>query len=511
MRHRPSDDERHVIDMKTVLFQTTESRDAGQTWLPHWERATLRTLLRSAAERARGAGHTIVASVTRAIPRPDLVDVFASARTIAGGTCFYWEQPAQSVVSVGIGSAAALTADGGASVADVAAQWQALLRDAVIAAMPDVSATAYTGPLCFGGFAFDPLAPRTSLWEGFPDGLLVLPELLISSSAAGTTLTANLLIAPEDDDATLEHHADSLDLRLLRLRAAVERHEREPRAAVSATHLAPLHDLRPAAEWMSLVGEVSQAIRGGVYQKVVLARGVEASAEPTVDVRHALRHLRASYPTASIFALQQKGSCFLGATPERLARVEDGRVLTMALAGTTRRGTSNAEDRIIGDALLRSPKNRHEHAIVVETVRKGIAPLVSDMNLPQMPNLLQLANLQHLQTPITGTLLPGKTILDVVAALHPTPAVGGFPRDKALAVIREREQLDRGWFAGPIGWVGPKGEGEFAVALRSGLVTDSHATLFAGCGIMGDSEPQREYEETCLKLQVMLDALRGES
>jgi len=258
------------------------------------------------------------------------------------------------------------------------------------------------------------------------------------------------------------------------------------------------------------VDEVSHDIRDGLYQKVVLARGVEVSAEMPFDVRHALHHLRAAYPAASIFVFQRGQRCFLCATPERLARVVDGTVHTIALAGTAPRGASDADDHALGEALLHSEKNRREHAIVVETIRRGIAPLVSSLDVAQSPHLLRLANVQHLQTPITGTLIPGKTILDLVAALHPTPAVGGFPRDAAMTVIREREQLDRGWYAGPTGWVGPDGDGEFAVALRSALVEGDHATLFAGCGIVADSEPQREYEETCLKLRVMLDALRGE-
>ncbi|HEX8035534.1 MAG TPA: isochorismate synthase [Ktedonobacterales bacterium] len=468
----------------------------------------VRPLLRSAAERARALGHPILASVKRAIPHHDPADVFAAARAIAGGSCFYWEQPAQATAYVGIGAAATLTAVGDSSITEVASLWRVLLEDAVIATVPETPFTVQGGPICFGGFAFDPAAPRTPLWEGFPDGLLVLPELLISSSTGESALTANLLIEPSDDDAALERHADALDLRLLRLRAALERQQREQRSRAAASHTTP-HDLRPASEWMSLVDEVSHEIRDGLYQKVVLARGVEVSAEMPFDVQHALHRLRAAYPAASIFVFQRGQRCFLCATPERLARVVDSTVHTIALAGTAPRGASDADDHALGEALLHSEKNRREHAIVVETIRRGIAPLVSSLDVAQSPHLLRLANVQHLQTPITGTLIPGKTILDLVAALHPTPAVGGFPRDAAMTVIREREQLDRGWYAGPTGWIGPGGDGEFAVALRSALVDGDHATLFAGCGIVADSEPQREYEESCLKLRVMLDALRG--
>lgn len=509
MRYRASDDERHVIDMGTMLFDTTEARDASQGWLPSWERDTVRPLLLSAATRARDLGHPILASVKRAFPHHYPVDIFAAARAIADGSCFYWEQPAQSTAYVGIGAVATLTSTGDSGIAEVASKWRALLQDAVIATVSGVPSIVEGGPTCFGGFAFDPAATRTSLWDGFPDGLLVLPELLIASSNGESTLTANLLIAPGDDDAALQCHADALDLRTLRLCAAIERQQREHGPSVAESR-ATLDDLRPASEWMSLVDEVSHEIWDGLYQKVVLARGVEVSAEMPFDVQHVLHHLRKTYPAASIFAFQRGQRCFLGATPERLARVVDGTVHTMALAGSAPRGVSNADDHALAEALLHSAKNQREHAIVAETICQAIAPLVSSLEVPQTPHLLRLANVQHLQTPITGALTPDKTILDVVAALHPTPAVGGFPRDAAMAVIREREQLDRGWYAAPIGWVGPNGDGEFAVALRSALVDDKRATLFAGCGIVADSEPEREYEESCLKLRVMLDALRGE-
>lgn len=510
MGYRATDDERHVIDMGTMLFDTADTRDTHQDWPHHWERDMVRPLLRSAAERARNLSHPIVVSVKRALSSYDPADVFAAARGAVDGTCFYWEQPAQASAYVGMGVVATLGASGHGSITEIASQWLALLDSAVIASVPGALSTVQGGPICFGGFAFDPAAPHMPLWEGFPGGMLILPELLISSSAGESILTANLLVAPDDDDAVLERHVDSLDLRLLRLHNAFERRQQSKQHTKAAASHTTLRDLRPASEWMSLVSDVSHEIRDGRYQKVVLARGVEVSNEMPLDMRHVLHHLRERYPTASIFAFQSGLRCFLGATPERLARVADGTVYTMALAGSASRGASDADDHALAEALLHSEKNQREHAIVVDTICRSITPLVSSLDVARTPHLLRLANVQHLQTPITGALVPGKTILDVVAALHPTPAVGGFPRDAALAAIREREQLDRGWYAGPIGWISPNGDGEFAVALRSALVEGEYATLFAGCGIVADSEPEREYEESCLKLRVMLDALRGE-
>ncbi len=159
--------------------------------------------------------------------------------------------------------------------------------------------------------------------------------------------------------------------------------------------------------------------------------------------------------------------------------------------------------------LLHSEKNRQEHEIVASMLKLALADLCSELWVADVPELFQLHNLQHLKTPIIGELLPGRSILDAIAVLHPTPAVGGFPRDAALTEIRNHEQLDRGWYAGLVGWLDLDGNGEFAVALRSALVDGNSATLFAGCGIVADSLPASEFAESRLKLAVMLRALSG--
>jgi isochorismate synthase len=179
----------------------------------------------------------------------------------------------------------------------------------------------------------------------------------------------------------------------------------------------------------------------------------------------------------------------------------------MALAGSAQRGATENEDERIGNELLHSEKNNIEHAIVVTQVREALLEHCSEVHVSPDPHLLKLKNVQHLETPISGRLLAGRCILDVMANLHPTPAVGGFPRQPALEAIRSIEQLDRGWYAGPLGWIGVEGHGEFAVALRSGLIEGNKATLFAGCGIVADSDPYAEYVESCLKLQAMLRGL----
>ncbi|MBX4144911.1 isochorismate synthase, partial [Ralstonia pickettii] len=208
------------------------------------------------------------------------------------------------------------------------------------------------------------------------------------------------------------------------------------------------------------------------------------------------------------FAVRREGACFVGATPERLARVAAGKVRTHALAGTTRRGATPDDDRALGAALMASAKERLEHALVVDAIRAALTPLSRALDVPAEPSLHRLPRLQHLSTPIRATLNADATLLQVIAALHPTPAVAGHPRDAALDHIRAHEGFDRGWYAAPVGWIDAHGNGDFIVALRSALVDGGACRLFAGCGIVADSEPVNEYQETELKLSGMQAAIR---
>jgi isochorismate synthase len=372
--------------------------------------------------------------------------------------------------------------------------------------------TSQGGPVFFGGFAFDPLTPRTSLWTGFPDGLLILPDLLLSHNAGHVTLTVNRMIGAED---SVEQCGEEMIAGVKRLLDAIVGAQFIAPSGGIDTHQGAINraptDMLPASEWMALVAETVQRIREGAYEKVVLARGIQVTLPAhtdTFDIPATLQQLRQSYPDTYVFAIQRGERFFVGATPERLIQAEDGQIRTMALAGSARRGAGEEEDMQIGLELLQSQKNNAEHALVVTMVRDALLTHCSHVHVVEKPQLLKLKNVQHLKTPIVGELLPGRCILDVMANLHPTPAVGGFPHEAALTTIRSIEQLDRGWYAGPLGWIGPSGHGEFAVALRSGLIDGNRATLFAGCGIVADSDPESEYTESCLKLQVMLGGLQ---
>jgi isochorismate synthase len=221
----------------------------------------------------------------------------------------------------------------------------------------------------------------------------------------------------------------------------------------------------------------------------------------------ALEHFSRHAPGTYQFAFARGNDCFLGATPEQLVRVRQGQMETMGLAGSMPRGTSTEQDERLGSELLASAKDRREQEIVVRAMREVLGDTCAQLEMSDEPSLLKLQNIQHLVTRFSGTLAAGHSVLDLVERLHPTPAVGGLPRAAALEWLRAHEKLDRGWYAGAVGWMDGNLEGEFAVAIRSALLTQNRATCFAGCGIVADSDPEREYAEASLKLRPMLAAL----
>lgn len=260
-----------------------------------------------------------------------------------------------------------------------------------------------------------------------------------------------------------------------------------------------------APEWEHVVARAARRIREGELEKVVLARDLVATAEHPIDVRLLLTRLARRYPECYTFSV----AGLVGATPELLIRRTGQEIESLVLAGTTARGTGPADDIARGAALFASQKDRHEHECAIASVRQTLAPLCASLNTPDEPELLVLPNVQHLASHVSGRLADGASVLDVVAAMHPTAAVGGTPTDTAIKVIRELEGMNRAGYAGPVGWIDAHGDGEWGIALRSGLIEGRRARLFAGGGIMGDSDPAAELAEAQAKFRVMQYALEG--
>ncbi len=443
--------------------------------------ADLGEMLSTARARAASTGRPVLASRTERIALRDPLDLYAAALA-RGDDCFYWEHRSEGVALAGAGCALELTARDGDEVRRLSRCWKDVVSSAVT--VPD-AAYPLAGPFLFGGLPFDPEARPTGLWRGFEGARFVLPERAVVRSGDGTWLTLNRVAWPEG-------HGD----------AGSEADAPQDGSAASS---------RPgdSSDWKCAVAEVVREIQRGTAEKVVLARAVSLTSPDGFDVVSALRDLRESYPGCFVFAVTRCGATFLGATPERLVALSGRRVLASCLAGTASRGRTEAEDAALADALLRSRKDAWEHEVVVRSLLEALDRCCERVEAPERPAILKLTNVQHLYTPLCALARPNQTALDLALELHPTPAVGGAPREEALRLIRRYERLDRGWYSGPVGWMGADGDGELAVAIRSALVRGREAALFAGCGIVAESDPDSEHEESRSKLRPMLEALRG--
>lgn len=494
--------------MDITFSNTSVSNRASGLWSVVCDYTQLEKTLQQAVTRATDLGHQILASFTQHITLCDPLHIFTTFQSLHTDKCFFWAHPAEQRVLIGTGTATTITTTGPGCIGTAATIWRDLQKYAVIGQASQTPPAYTNGPILFGGFAFDPLNSHTPLWEDFPDGLLILPRLLFHCDKTNAALTINTMIQPDTD---IKEVTKEISTTLQRLRITLEQtitQSQETVDAVDPQQRLVMHDLLPPAAWMAQVANAIQMIKEEAFQKVVLARAIQVSnEEQTFNIATTLRRLCKSYPTAYVFAIQRGKRYFVGATPERLICGADGQIQTMALAGSAPRGTTEDEDQRLGKELLQSLKNQAEHRVVVETIYEALANICSRVWVANTPHLLKLKNIQHLETAITGSLLPGHSILEAIEDLHPTPAVGGFPRQPALAAIRAYEQLDRGWYAGPIGWVGASGNGEFAVALRCALIDGNQATLFAGCGIVAASQLESEFVESSLKLDVMLRGL----
>lgn len=349
-------------------------------------------------------------------------------------------------------------------------------------------------PRLFGGVSFHDDHDRVPPWRGFPGAEFVLPRVQLTRADGETWLTVS------GRDADLEE-----------LEAELEAAGEQTADNAPPSRLPNVLGTEPTTtreEWAAQVRGAVERIERGDLRKVTLAQALVADLDGPVPVPDVLERLGESYPDCFRFLFEPSNDgAFFGATPERLATLRGRTVETDALAGSVARGDTDDEDRRLEADLRDSEKMRHEHELVVETIRDQLGPLSETIRVADR-QVRKLATIQHLWTPIEADLSAGDHVLAIAEALHPTPAVGGLPLDEALATIRDVESFDRGWYAAPVGWFDADGDGTFAVGLRSAVATDERATLFAGNGIVADSDPDDEYEEVQLKYRPILDELQ---
>jgi menaquinone-specific isochorismate synthase len=424
------------------------------------------------------------------IPAVDPVHFFMLGETSSFRDRFYWSDRLNETVYVGLGCTYSIAAEGDQQRFNaVEKEWKRFIGMTAIRS----NGTAAV-PLIFGGFSFDPLKPKTERWTGFSDAKFIVPTVLLSVKKGRATVTVTL---PSQNHEGMTESIDRLFALL---------YDDQPSSSSPLPSLVQCEEVKKH-EWIDAVQKVIHHIRKGDFDKVVLAREVRFTFAERLDASSVLERLREQQPSSYLFALEQGESCFIGASPEQLVKKEGNTCYSTCLAGSIRRGKTMREDEELGQWLLKDEKNLREHQFVVDMIKEAMMEVCENVKIPGKAQLLKMRDIQHLYTPVVGENRGDVSLFSLVERLHPTPALGGTPREKALEKIREMEPLDRGWYAAPIGWTDALGNGEFAVAIRSGLLQGNEASLFAGCGVVDDSEPLSEYEETKVKLKPMLSAL----
>ena len=448
---------------------------------------------------ARGAGSARrLVSVTSEVDLDDPAAVAFSSRG-ASDPWFCWEEPDRGFTLAGVGAAAEVVSRGPDRFGEVARDCSRVMRDRLAAEPGGLPAGA--GPVWMGGFAFDPEGGSEPHWSSLPPARLVLPEVSLLRDEGRTLLTVAAVLAPgEAPESALQRAAT----RVASLRAdPLPMLDPAPTGAVSVMSVAD-----PGA-YEAAVASGVERIGSGELEKLVLAREVRAEAQRAHDPAAVHGALRELFPSCFCFCVGTGEAAFLGASPELLIRRRGAGAQTVALAGSTRRSADPSVDDHLGEQLSRSAKNRSEHEIVVRRIERALRPHSVWVETGGEPVLIKVANIQHLATPIHAQLAEPRSAVELAGMLHPTPAVGGEPSEPAIATIRELEALDRGWYAAPVGWMDATEDGEFCVALRSALLRDRTAHLFAGNGIVADSDPAEELAETELKLGALLPLLAG--
>jgi isochorismate synthase len=448
------------------------------------EPTALERAVEGALEAAGGAETLLFA-----VPAPVRPSEALLAKT--RGSAVAWAAPWGFELAA-LGEAASLEGRGAGRFRDIARRGKELLSGVRSVGLFGADALR---PRLFGGFAFQAGTPRTSYWTAFGEARFVLPELgyLVENGRAQVFLAAPVRRLADRAER------QALTGQVLEALALLERGV--PLAPAVVPPRAAIDDGSPD-EWTRLVEAIGGEISRGTIEKVVLARRVSVELSRGLDPADVLARLRTEAGESTRFLVRRGGAVFLGATPERLAKKQGALLETEAVAGSM-----STLDREAARRLFESSKDLAEHGLVVREIVRALEPLAERIEKPSRPELHELRHVLHLRTPIRAELRGVPHLLEVVERLHPTPAVGGAPTARALEWLATHERDERGWYAGPIGWFDVEGDGEMAVALRSGVLEADAAHLYVGAGIVEHSAPEAELAETRWKLKTLLSAL----
>ena len=431
-----------------------------------------------------GGGAEASESLQRISVRTGAIDPFQWLSSLPAGTKMLW---------AGRGEKAVTASYGRADVVDTMPLNGAQTIEERFPLLTDESSRY------FGGLRFDGKRPADDDWQTFGSARFILPRLELERRESGECILSCLLVLPRDVDARADIHR-TLDAVTVR-------------AGTSPGDLPAPHsrtDQPEQPDWLARVQEALGEIRQTSLEKVVLARQTMFRFTDALDPFLLLKRLRAVTPSCFHFCFQPAGeAAFIGASPERLFRMADGRLETEAVAGTRPRGATAEDDERLRTELMTNEKERREHAFVKDQLRSELQDLCEMVSMSGSTSEMELTRGRHLYAALTGILRSGVSPLKILQRLHPTPAVGGTPTRAATDIIRSWEDFDRGWYAGPIGWIG-RSSAEFAVAIRSALLSGDRLTLYSGAGIVDGSDPLAEWDEVEHKICDFVDVLGTE-
>jgi isochorismate synthase len=464
------------------------------------ERARLHKRLEQAVRRARKRRSSgVLAALSVQVARDADPAAVALLCRRSGEPWFCFEQPDRERAAIGaLGSAVALQARGAGRFDEIAARWRALAREA-ICDPPDGPRGA--GLIACGGFAFAPEGGASPPWSAFAPASMHVPEVALARRGEEVVLTVAALAQADD---TAEGLLASIERRLGELRTRpLPLLDPDPIGRYTVASSAPPEHYEGA------VARAVERIAAGALEKIVLAREVQVHAPAPHDPAAVFGILREGFGSCFDLAVGRGDDVFLAASPELLIRRDGMRASTLALAGSTRRSADPSVDDHLGEQLMRSDKDRGEQAIVVRRIEQALRPHSVWVTSAPEPVIVRMANIQHLASPIRAQLRKPIGAIRLAGLLHPTPAVGGEPFAVAEPLIPALEGMDRGWYAGPVGWTDTNEDGEFCVALRCALLTGAVARCYAGVGVVRDSDPASELAETEVKLGALLPVLAG--
>jgi isochorismate synthase len=417
---------------------------------------------------------------------------------LAADPSVLWDAPAleadgRSWTFLGWGEAARFEGDGEARLDTVREQASQLFAGLIERRHPELGAGP--SPRLFGGIAFRPEMVRAAPWTAFRDASFTLPRWLYATDGERAILT--LAVRPGERVAPAE-----IEAALARIEAAATAIP----AVIAGARGAEIERTSPA-DWELMIDDALARIRAHEMEKVVPMTRCHVTSAGVLDIAGALGRVRHAYPECARFAFRRGETTFIGASPERLVTLRGLEVEADSLAGSRARARDAEGDSRAMSELRASDKDLREHAHVAHAIERALRPIAREVRIPERPVVRSLRNVHHLWTPISATLHTRLHALDLVAALHPTPAVCGTPRHVAIDWIAAHEPSPRGWYAGAVGWFDAAGDGAFSVAIRSGALTRHEAWLYAGAGIVEGSDPSAEYAETRVKQTPMLAAL----